>query len=108
MKKLFEQLKQSFNEFTASRTRVAVAFAVVAALLGAVLLLPPSCSTSSGLPAGADATQQTVTDAAASGLDAGSPATEELPSVTISQPTVTVDAAFVPATTDAALPTSSH
>lgn len=38
---LFNQAKQAVRDFTSSRTRVAVLFSVVAALVGAVLLLPP-------------------------------------------------------------------
>jgi hypothetical protein len=38
---LFNQAKQAVRDFTSSRTRVAILFAVVAALVGAILLLPP-------------------------------------------------------------------
>lgn len=45
MKELVQKVKDAYREFVSSRTRVAIAFAVVAALVGAVLLLPPPSST---------------------------------------------------------------
>lgn len=49
---LFNQAKQAVKTFISSRTRVAVLFAVVAAIVGAVLLLPPPANTTNGLAAG--------------------------------------------------------
>ncbi len=41
MKELVQKVKDAYREFVSSRTRVAIVFALVAALVGAVLLLPP-------------------------------------------------------------------
>lgn len=89
---LFNQAKQALQSFTASRTRVAIAFAIIAALVGAVLLLPPP-SSSTELQAGPVQTVETTNDAATVVIDLPAPSTTDS--------AVVVDAAAADAVVDA-------
>lgn len=62
MKELVQKVKQAVKDFVSSRTRVAVLLAVIAALVGAMLLLPP--------PSSVDQSVQTVTSDAGAALTA--------------------------------------
>lgn len=90
---LFSQAKQAFHSFTASRTRVAVALAFIAALVGAILLLPPPSSTE--LQAGPVQTVETANDASTVVIDLPAP------SSTTDSAVVAVDAAPADVATDA-------
>jgi hypothetical protein len=96
MKELVQKVKDAYREFVASRTRVAIVFAVVAALVGAVLLLPPPRSAGE-LVAGpvvqtvtsdAGASVATDTDDATVVIDLPAPAAD----ATVTTPAATTDA----------------